>query len=90
MLGFLMATAILFTWAFFGARMLIRQDDVDPDELARCREELRLNAQQEFMKDVRGNVLAYLRRDFHPSHIEDIDLAHGRLAEVGIEVVPAA
>lgn len=86
--GFVIATLDLFGWSLLGTRMLIRQDlasgRLTRAALREMRRELaarRRHAGGSFGRRVRD----YLRRDFHPNQVDDLALAHRRLAELGLE-----
>lgn len=91
LLGFALATLLLFSWSAAGTRMLLRQDRragrLDRDRLRR---ERRILAEREHARGHRRMkaVMAYLRPGFHPNQTDELPLAHRRLAELGIE--PAA
>jgi hypothetical protein len=87
LLGYVLATVSLLTWAAIGARMLLRQDGISRAEVRALRAGLAQGTDPELIEHTRRQLRAYLRRDFHPNDVDDLDLAHARLAE--IELVAA-
>jgi predicted metal-dependent hydrolase len=89
--GFGLATLSLFGWSLAGANMLIRQD-LKAERLTRggLREARRSarHRQRRFGGSILRAIRDYLRPDFHPNDVDDLDLAKRRLAELGLE--PAA
>lgn len=85
-LGFLLASLALFGWTFAGMRMLLRQDGLSRAELRSQALELRRRDGGTFPRRLRAGIRAYLRRDFHPNQVDDLALAHRRLAEVAAEL----
>jgi len=85
--GFVLASLALFGWSAAATRMLLRQDvragRLRPEELRAQREELR-GRDDAVVGRVRQRIRDYLRRDFHPNQVDDLALAHRRLAEVGV------
>jgi predicted metal-dependent hydrolase len=88
LLGYALASAALLGWTGLGVRMLLGQDRFTRREIRAFRQELERKSDPELVAHVRRQLRAYLRRDFHPSQVDDLDLAHRRLAE--IDLVPAA
>lgn len=86
-LGYLLASASLLGWSGAGARMLLRQDGVSRREARALRRQLEQRVDPQLVAYVRGQLLGYFRRDFHPNQVDDLDLARARLAE--IDLVPA-
>ncbi len=81
-LGFLLASAALLGWAAAGCRMLLRQDGITREERRALQRQLEAEADPELVEYVRGQLRAYFRRDFHPNQVDDLSLAHRRLAEI--------
>lgn len=82
--GLFCATILLGSYWFRGTRMLLRQDGIDGKEARRL---LRAMREQVGKKDqgIVKNVFwkgirAYLRRDFHPDHVDDYHLAESFLS----------
>jgi hypothetical protein len=88
LLGFTIATTGLAVWGLTGAWMLLRQDRIDGRALRDDRRDVLTRNNAEFPKTVWRNLRAYLRRDFHPNEIDNLDLARQRMAEIGLD--PAA
>lgn len=80
--GYLLATVVLFGWSGFATRMLLRQERLSQTEIAQQRRRMRAQEKPEVVRTVRQSALAYFRRDFHPSQIDDLPLAHSRLADI--------
>jgi predicted metal-dependent hydrolase len=91
LVGFALATLSLFGWGIAGTLMLMRQD-VAAGRVSRERQKQALRDLREFrrpdMRRLRASVRRYLRRDFHPNQIDDLGLAHAKLAE--LELGPAS
>jgi predicted metal-dependent hydrolase len=83
-LGFVIATVLLFGWAGAGRRMLLRQDGIDRREATRQLRALRARDGGRFPKALLAGMRAYLRRDFHPADVDDLPLARSRLVEIGL------
>ncbi len=83
-LGFAIATVALFAWTIAGTRMLLRQDRIRREELARCRAQLRELDGGEAPRRVLASAWAYLKPGFHPNQTDELPLAYRRLAEFGI------
>lgn len=85
--GFALATLALFAWSAVATRMLLRQDlragRLTREELTAQRRALR-GRDDAIVGQVRARVRDYFRRDFHPNQIDDLALAHRRLAELGL------
>lgn len=84
MLGFALATVSLFAWSSAGTRMLLGQDGIDRATVRAERRELLRRTGGKGPRRIRDGIRAYLRRDFHPNQVDDLALAHRRLAELGI------
>jgi len=94
LLGFLLATASLFGWVAAGLRMLLRQEGVSRARVRALRKELRSSGDPGLERRTRRRLLAYLRPGFHPNQVhskeahpdevDDLALAHQRLAEIGL------
>jgi predicted metal-dependent hydrolase len=82
--GYVIATLLLFGWTGFATRMLLRQERLSRTEIATERRRMRAQAQPAVLRTVRQSALAYFRRDFHPSQIDDLPLAHSRLPDIGL------
>ncbi len=80
--GYALATVSLLGWAAAGCRMLLRQDGIPRREAAARRRELEARVDPELIAHTRRQLRAYLRRDFHPNDVDDLDQAHARLAEI--------
>ncbi len=85
-LGLAIATLVLFGWSMAGTRMLLRQDGLSRREIAAQRRGLLKATEGRGPRRMRAAFLAYLRRDFHPSQVDDLPLARRHLAELGLEV----
>jgi len=83
-LGFAVATLSLFFWAGYGTRMLVKQDGFDRATLRRELRKLQARNGGRNARAVARRVRDYFRRDFHPNQIDDLGLAHARLAELGL------
>jgi predicted metal-dependent hydrolase len=84
LLGFALATLSLFGWTLAATRMLLRQDGLRRAEVRRLQAELRARDGGRVPGRLLAGVRPYLRRDFHPSQVDDLERAHRRLAELGI------
>jgi len=82
--GYGVATALLFGWTLAGTRMLIAQDGLDRGTLRGARRELRQNEGGFAPGRLLRGALAYLRPGFHPNQTDELPLAHARLAQFGI------
>ena len=80
--GYVLATVALLGWSAAGCRMLLRQDGISRREAAAMRRELESRVDPELIAHTRRQLRAYLRRDFHPNDVDDLDQAHARLAEI--------
>jgi len=80
--GYALATVSLLTWAALGCRMLLRQDGITRKEAVALRRELERRVDPGLVAHTRRQLRAYLRRDFHPNDVDDLDQAHARLAEI--------
>ena len=87
-LGYLLASVSLLSWAAIAARMLLRQDRFTRREVRAYHRELEQRADPEVIAHTKRQLRAYFRRDFHPNEVDDLELAHRRLEE--IELVPAS
>lgn len=85
-LGFALATLILFGWTIAATRMLLRQDGFSRAEVAAQREQVRRVTGGGREERLGRAAREYLRRDFHPGQVDDLPLARRRLAELGLEV----
>lgn len=83
-LGFAIATILLFGLTATGTRMLLRQDGLDRRAVARLHRQLEARGDRTIRQRMRRRVLDYLRRDFHPNEIDDLAVAHERLREIGL------
>ncbi|MCG8592614.1 MAG: metal-dependent hydrolase [Proteobacteria bacterium] len=90
LLGFGLATVSLFGWTIAGTRMLLRQDRAagrtTRAEVRRMRRALRRAGDLD-VRRLLTRVADYLRRDFHPNDLDDLELAHAKLRELGLEAV---
>ena len=90
--GFGLATLSLFGWSLAGASMLIRQDlkaeRLTRERLREARRSVRRSPAPLRRTASCAPIRDYLRPDFHPNDVDDLDLAKRRLAELGLE--PAA
>jgi hypothetical protein len=82
--GFVIATLTLLVWALAGTRMLLRQDGISRKMATADRRDVLSRNQGELPRTVWRRIRDYLRRDFHPNDIGNLELARERLAEVGI------
>jgi len=82
--GFVFATAVLLGWAAVGTRMLLRQDGIGRAEARAMLRDLDRRDNGAMRRAIRAGVMAYFRRDFHPSENDDLELAHSYLGEIGI------
>jgi predicted metal-dependent hydrolase len=64
--------------------MLLRQDGISRKMATADRQDVLSRNQGELPRTVWLRIRDYLRRDFHPNDIGDVELARERLAEVGI------
>ena len=80
--GYALATFALLTWAAIGCRMLLRQDGIDRTEAAALRKQLEARVDPALIAHTRRQLRAYLRRDFHPNDVDDLDVAYARLDEI--------
>jgi len=86
--GFLIASLFIGGYSAIVARRLMRQDGMSGADMRAARKELFARHQGRDGDAIRfaGRQLkAYFRRDFHPNEIDDLELAHARLAETGLE-----
>jgi predicted metal-dependent hydrolase len=88
-LGFVLATFVLFGWTMAGTRMLLRQDGLSRRELRAQRDALRQRDGGRTPPRLWRGMRSYLRRDFHPGEVDDLALAHRRLAELGVGALAA-
>ena len=83
--GFLFATFDLWFWTWRGSRMLMRQESLTRAHRRAARLEAQIRGGGHTGQQLVRMIRAYLKRDFHPNQFGDLDRAHGRLAEIGIE-----
>ena len=85
--GFALATLSLLGWAAIGTRMLMRQD-LRSGRVTRQERKTAVEGLREFRRRdlgrLRDSIRRYLRRDFHPNEVDDLGLAHAKLAELGL------
>ena len=65
--------------------MLLRQDGFSREQVKLQRDALLARTDDRGRRRLRAAARAYLRRDFHPDEVDDLPLAHRRLAELGLE-----
>lgn len=82
--GFLFATAVLFGWTVAGTRMLLRQDGIDKKQARRMLNDLDRRDGGRMRRALRDGFRIYFRRDFHPSQIDDLELARTHLEEIAV------
>lgn len=90
--GFVLATVFIGGFSAIVGRRLMRQDGMSGAQIRASRRELMAKEQGRDGKALRfaGRQLkAYFRRDFHPGEIDDLDIAHAGLTEVGLETAAA-
>lgn len=80
--GYALASVALLTWAAIGCRMLLRQDGISRQQAGALRRELEARVDPALVVHTRRQLRAYLRRDFHPNDVDDLEIAHARLAEI--------
>jgi hypothetical protein len=80
--GFLLATLVLVTWTVSASRMLLRQDGISKAEGKAMLRDLERRDGGKMRQAIRDGFRIYFRRDFHPSQIDDRELAQSYLAEV--------
>lgn len=82
-LAFLMTSFDMLLWSTLSTTMLLWQDRVSPLKAIRYKRQYK----QQFPginKLMRRTLLAYLRKDFHPSEFDFLKEARARLKQVGI------
>jgi len=87
-LGFLLASVFIGGYSAVVSRRLMRQDGLSGADIRAAREALFEKQQRRDGAAIAfaGRQLkAYFRRDFHPNEIDDLALAHARLAETGLD-----
>jgi predicted metal-dependent hydrolase len=80
--GFLFATVALAGWTVSALRMLLRQDGIDKAEAKAMLLELERRDRGRMRRALRDGFRAYFRRDFHPSDVDDMEIARAQLAEI--------
>ena len=90
-IGFLMASVFIGGYSAVVGRLLMRQDGLSRAEIKRARQELfeRHKKDAAVFAFAAKQLRAYFRRDFHPNEIDDLELAHARLAELGLDNLAA-
>lgn len=83
-LGYVLASLALGFWGAVGARMLLRQDGIGRREARAIGAQLEGSIDPELIAHTRSQLRAYFRRGFHPNDVDDLALAHERLAELGL------
>jgi len=81
--GFLFATVVLLVWAGAGMRMLLDQDGIDRAQTKAMLRDLERRDGGKMRRALRDGFKDYLRRDFHPNQIDDLEMAHAHLEEIG-------
>ncbi len=90
--GFLIASLFIGGYSAVVARRLMRQDGMKSADIRAARKALFARHQGRDAGAIAfaGRQLkAYFRRDFHPAEVDDLEMAHERLAEIGIESAAA-
>lgn len=82
--GFLFATAVLLGWTVAGTRMLLRQDGIGKEQAKKMLRDLERRDGGRMRRAIRDGFRVYFRRDFHPSQIDDLELAQAHLAEISV------
>ncbi len=83
-LAFLMTTFDMLLWSTLSSAMLLWQDRISP--ISAFRHKLKYNQQfKGINKTTRHSLLAYFRKDFHPSNVDFLEQAHRALKQVGID-----
>jgi predicted metal-dependent hydrolase len=80
--GYLLASVTLVTLTGLGCRMLLRQDGIPRSQVRALRRELEARVDPALVAHTRRQLRAYFRRDFHPNDVDDLEMAHARLAEL--------
>lgn len=84
-IAFIMTSIDMFIWSTLTSFMLLRQDKISLFKSFRYKRQY--NRQFKGLNSrMRRSLLAYLKKDFHPSQFDFMDQAHTALKEVGIRV----
>ena len=86
--GFLIASLFIGGYSAVVSRRLMRQDGMKSADIRAARKAMFARHQgrdAEAIGFAGRQLKAYFRRDFHPNEIDDLKLAHDRLAETGLE-----
>ncbi len=90
--GFLLASLFIGGYSAVVSRRLMRQDGMSGADIRAAREALFAKHQRTdgpAIAFAAKQLRAYLRRDFHPDEIDDLEMAHARLAELGLDRLAA-
>lgn len=85
-LGYVLATVILFAWAGAATRMLLRQDRIGRKQLAALRRAAEERGRTGPPPRIWQGAIAYFRPGFHPDETDDGPAARKRLAELGLAI----
>jgi hypothetical protein len=90
--GFLIASLFIGGYAAVVGRRLMRQDGLSRSEIRAARDALLAKHQRDDPAAVAflsRQLRSYFRRDFHPDDVDDLEIAHARLAELGLDGLAA-
>ena len=82
MVGFVVASVVLFGWTYLGTRMLLHQDGVDRRATRAEIRRLRSVTKAQMERAIAAGVREYRRRDFHPDQKDDSALVRRGLASI--------